>query len=253
MFQLPDAALQFSETGPEAILTTDTGLAEWGRVQLSFTSHRGPIQFCHGNAELWRGSSAGSMAITPQGDNGYFGTIKRSVFHKARLSLDHGCGYPSPPPPAGVTRRCPTPGASAFGETDGVTRSFFIEDDAFGDDFEEYATLQISRDPALIFHEIGATSATSGLITGLDSTATLQAFPDSFMSGTAAFAPEGRFFIDGPYACGAGRTFRYRYQGGRITGTAGDPFSADFDTGAASVPVESADAMYANLNKLIVR
>jgi hypothetical protein len=49
------------------------------------------------------------------------------------------------------------------------------------------------------------------------------------------------------------RTFRFRYQGGGVTGTAGDPFTAGFDTGAYAVPVDPADAMYGELDMLIVR
>jgi hypothetical protein len=253
VFQVATSALQFSETGPQALLTTDTGLAEWGSISLSFTSRRGPIDTCHGNAEFWRGSSAGTMSFTPQADNGFFGTIERSVFRTARLSVDTGCGYPPPLPPAGITRRCPTPGAFAYGETDSLTRSFSIQDAAVGADNDEYATLQIARDPALIIHEIDANSTTSGLIVGLEGTATLVALPDSFMSGSAAFTPEGHFYIQGPYSCGDGRTFRFRYQGGEIAGTPGDPFTVGFDTGAVTMPTDPDDSMYAELDKVIVR
>jgi len=252
-FQLPKSALQFSQDGPSALISTDTGLADFGAVKLAFAPSGGPTATCNGENERWRGSASGTVSFTPQGDNGFFGTITRSSFGRAVLNVEHGClGLPDVAP--GKVPPCPQPTFDVDGFSGTQTRytEVFAAPDPEARLADQYTTFEVVRDPALSIHQVSAIVPRGGVTEGPNRTVTVTTYPGTFLSGVANYRSKGQALIDGPYPCRGGRVL-FKTTFGPLTGAPGNPFTAEFDTGAVVVSPDDQDALSAQYDRLLVK
>ena len=253
LFQLAKGALAFSPDGPLARLSTGDGLGSWGSMRFHFRSERPPTERCGGAFTSWHGSSVGAVSFTPQGDNGFFGTIERSRFRKSVLTFRQSCGHSSASPDR-LHRPCPKPNTLLYGDGGSFTRSVQILGlDRNGRRHKQYLVQQIAADPALVIHQVEAESNDAAVRHGPNGTATMEGFSGSFLTGTADFDPHHRKYRDGPHGCRGGHTFTAHFRPGKVLGERGDPFTAAFDTGAVSLSVMRADALYSELDWVVVR
>ena len=253
-FQLPKNALQFSEGEPSALVSTGSGLADFGTIKLAFAPRGNPTSSCNGENERWRGTSSGTVSFTPQGDNGFFGTITQSSFGHAALTVLHGClGFPDvsrhgkvPPCPA------PTFDVDAFSGTQTRYTEVYAAPDPDPGFTDQFATFEVARDPALSIHEVNAVVPAGGVTQGPRRTATITAYPDTFLTGTANYRSKGPGLVDGPYPCTSGEVV-FKTTFGPLTGDPSDPFTAQFDTGAVTISSEQRDALSGEYDRLLVK
>lgn len=252
-FSLPKSALQYSQDEPSALISSGTGLGDFGSVKLAFAPEGSPTPSCNGENERWHGSSSGSVSFTPQGDNGFFGTLTRSSFNAA-LDVEHGClGFPEATP-HGKVPPCPEPtfDVDGIGGTQTNSTEVFAMPDPDPGLADQFATAEIALDPAIVIHEVDAVVPRGGVTQGPKRTATITTYPGTFLSGSADYRSKGPAVVDGPYPCRTGKVV-FKSTFGPLTGSPGDPFTAEFDTGAVVVPPDQRDALLGEYDRQLVK
>jgi len=254
-FQLPKSALQYARTGPVAVISTGTGMADFGAIRLSFSIKRAPTPSCGGKNERWRGASSGTFTLTPRGDDGFFGTVTRSSFGSAALDVRRGClGFPT----SSQAHKPPDCPAQTF-DVDGTATTETRYTEVFGAPdpnpgaADEVFDYQVLRDPALSIHEVQAVVPSAGVKPGPHRTVRLATYPDTFLSGSAEFLAKGAGVVDGPFRCGKGRQVTFRSAFGPMTGAVSNPLTAHFDTGPVSMPTDVGEALSGEYDRTIVK
>lgn len=218
-------------------MSTGDALGPWGSIHLTFTPNGPPVTRCNGRSDLQKADVKGHVRFTPQGDNGYFGTIASIHVVRANMRVFRGQGCRG--------------GGGGYGPFPCPIQPFLVDGNNLGDnEFVDFfgsglrgghrALVAVNYQQWVgdvsILHEIfglvpaGAVQLTRG------PGAKLEGIAHAYMSGGARFTSSGPPESDGPHKCGRGRFFTANLYNGALSSTPGSPLTALFVTGAVQVP-----------------
>jgi hypothetical protein len=221
-------------------MTTGSALGRWGGLHLTLTAKGAPIVRCGGRHVVQRAQVSGRFAFTPQGDNGYFGTI--SEMHVTRASIQVFRGRPCGRGFGGGGHgpyRCPSQPLLLNGMHD--THNAFV--DFFGSTLRNGRRALIATNYQQwigdwsIFHEMDAFVGIGAVHLGHHRAVTLTGVPLAFSTGRATFAPQGNPYHAGHRRkCLGHKSYTDLIWNGRLSSAPGDPLTTQFVTGAVRVP-----------------
>ena len=245
-FALQDHSYDFGDLGGDWLqlppdlshgrISTGTLMGRWGDVELSFAADGPPTARCGGKNVFQKATVTGTFSFTPQEDNGFFGTISSMHVRKASLWVRRGCGGGGGG--GGGRPQCPVQPFTADGMAQ--TPTTFV--DFFGSQLRGRhraliaVTYQQFIGDVSVLHAIDAISSPSAASLVGGEGARLKGFPNDYEHGSATLTTSGPPQLDGPYPCGRGHSVTYLTFYGTMSGTPGAPLTADFVTGAVSVP-----------------
>jgi hypothetical protein len=176
---------------------------------------------------------SGTASFTPQGDNGFFGTISAIDVTRASMRVSHGpCGGSGGGRPACDTH-------SIFVEASELTNDQYTKVMAtrFRDDDRAFISMiHVEFGGSVeVYHEINAFVPLAD-VRFRGRTGTVVGRSPSFLSGSASFTPNDRPENLGHHKCGHHSIESRTAVFGTLSGTAGSPLTAAFVTGAVSLP-----------------
>lgn len=213
-FLLDPDTLHYSSDLTSVSFDTGTQLGAFGRIALDFDLTTPLSATCNGRNASGVGTEQGEMTFTPQGDNGFFGTIQRAQF-PAVVNLRRACFHSVVfCPPAALSLQEGGFWASRNGAGDSATQHVEIDRGIKG-----YPA------PVLLYRIIDVTAPASTVELEGESTVHWTTVPKTFLRGRATFTSSG-FPFSQPF-CGGTITF----YDGELRGDPGHKLQASFDTG----------------------